>query len=41
MPTITIGAQVGSIQADLAHENTPDADIIELAQGAPISSPSC
>ena len=24
-----IGAQVGSIQADLAHENTPDADIIE------------
>ncbi|MBE5708334.1 MAG: hypothetical protein EGR51_00315 [Oscillibacter sp.] len=27
-----IGAQVGSIQADLAHENTPDADIIELAK---------
>lgn len=27
-----IGAQVGSIQADLAHENTPDADIIELSK---------
>lgn len=27
-----IGAQVGSIQADLAKENTPDADIIELAK---------
>ena len=28
----TIGAQIGSIQADLAHENTPDADIIEMAK---------
>ncbi len=27
-----IGAQVGSIQADLAKEHTPDADIIELAK---------
>lgn len=26
----TIGAQVGSIQADLAKENTPDANIVEL-----------
>ena len=28
----TIGAQVGSIQADLAKENSADADIIELAK---------
>lgn len=28
----TIGAQVGSIQAGLAKENSPDADIIELAK---------
>ena len=28
----TIGAQIGSIQADLAKENTPDADIIEMAK---------
>lgn len=27
-----IGAQVGSIQAKLAHENTPDAKIIEMAK---------
>ena len=27
-----IGAQIGSIQADLAKENTPDADIVELAK---------
>lgn len=27
-----IGAQIGSIQAKLAHENAPDADIIELAK---------
>ena len=31
-PDYQIGAQVGSIQADLAKENTPDADIIELAK---------
>ena len=31
-PDYTIGAQIGSIQADLAHENTPDADIIEMAK---------
>lgn len=31
-PEYQIGAQVGSIQAKLAHENTPDADIIELAK---------
>jgi len=28
----TIGAQIGSIQADLAKEHTPDADIIEMAK---------
>lgn len=28
----TIGAQIGSIQADLAKENTPDAEIIEMAK---------
>lgn len=28
----TIGAQVGSIQAGLAKENSPDADVIELAK---------
>ena len=27
-----IGAQIGSIQADLANENTPDADIVELGK---------
>lgn len=27
-----LGAQVGSIQADLAKENTPDADIVELTK---------
>ena len=27
-----IGAQIGSIQADLAKENTPDADIVELSK---------
>ena len=27
-----IGAQIGSIQADLAHTNTPDADIVELSK---------
>lgn len=31
-PDYQIGAQVGSIQADLAHENTPDADVIELTK---------
>ena len=31
-PDYTIGAQIGSIQADLAKENTPDADIIEMAK---------
>ena len=31
-PDYTIGAQIGSIQADLAHTNTPDADIIEMAK---------
>ena len=31
-PDYTIGAQVGSIQADLAHENSPEADIIEMAK---------
>ena len=29
---LTIGAQIGSIQADLAKEHTPDADIIEMAK---------
>ena len=27
-----IGAQIGSIQADLAHTHTPDADIVELSK---------
>ena len=31
-PQFQIGAQVGSIQVDLAHENTPDADIVELTK---------
>ena len=31
-PDFTIGAQIGSIQAGLAKENTPDADIIEMAK---------
>ena len=31
-PDYTIGAQIGSIQADLAKANTPDADIIEMAK---------
>ena len=31
-PDYTVGAQIGSIQADLARENTPDADIIEMAK---------
>ena len=29
---LTVGAQIGSIQADLAKEHTPDADIIEMAK---------
>lgn len=28
----TLGAQIGSIQADLAKENTPDANIVEMAK---------
>ena len=28
----SIGAQIGSIQADLAYENTPDANIIEMSK---------
>ena len=31
-PDFTVGAQIGSIQADLAKEHTPDADIIEMAK---------
>lgn len=31
-PSITVGAQVGSIQAQLAHEFSPDADIVELSK---------
>lgn len=31
-PALSIGAQLGSIQYDLAVENTPDADIIQLAK---------
>ena len=30
--SLTIGAQLGSIQYDLAEENTPDADIVQLAK---------
>lgn len=29
-PEISVGAQIGSIQMDLANENTPDADIVPL-----------
>lgn len=29
-PEISVGAQIGSIQMDLAEENTPDADIVAL-----------
>ena len=31
-PSLTLGAQLGSIQYDLAEENTPDADIVQLAK---------
>ena len=31
-PSLSIGAQLGSIQYDLAEENTPDADIVQLAK---------
>lgn len=30
--SLTIGAQLGSIQYDLAMENTPDADVVQLAK---------
>ena len=30
--SVTIGAQLGSIQYDLAMENTPDADVVQLAK---------
>ena len=29
---LTVGAQVGSIQADLAKENSPEADLIQMAK---------
>ena len=29
---VTVGAQIGSIQADLALENTPDANLVQLAK---------
>ena len=31
-PSVSIGAQLGSIQYDLAMENTPDADVVQLAK---------
>ncbi len=31
-PEISVGAQIGSIQMDLANENTPDADIVPLVK---------
>lgn len=31
-PDYTIGAQIGSIQADLAYENTPDANVTEMSK---------
>ena len=37
-PEITVGAQTGSIQLDLANENTPDADIISLPKVTDIIS---
>lgn len=37
-PDVTVGAQTGSIQLDLANENTPDADIISLPKVTDIIS---
>lgn len=37
-PEVTVGAQTGSIQLDLANENTPDADIISLPKVTDIIS---
>lgn len=37
-PALSIGAQTGSIQADLAMENSPDANIIQLAKVTDIIS---
>ena len=31
-PSVSIGAQLASIQYDLAMENTPDADVVQLAK---------
>ena len=37
-PDVTVGAQTGSIQLDLANENTPDADIVSLPKVTDIIS---
>ncbi len=37
-PSVTVGAQTGSIQLDLANKNTPDADIISLPKVTDIIS---
>lgn len=37
-PDVTVGAQTGSIQLDLANENSPDADIISLPKVTDIIS---
>ena len=37
-PEVSVGAQVGSIQMDLANENTPDADIVGLPKVTDIIS---
>ena len=37
-PEVSVGAQTGSIQLDLANENTPDADIISLPKVTDIIS---
>ena len=37
-PDVSVGAQVGSIQMDLANENTPDADIVGLPKVTDIIS---
>lgn len=37
-PEVSVGAQTGSIQLDLANENTPDADIVSLPKVTDIIS---
>lgn len=37
-PSVSVGAQTGSIQLDLAHKNSPDADIVSLPKVTDIIS---